>query len=169
MQSQTKINWTDIETAQEIAKTKDGKGKLIFIDCYTDWCGWCKVMDNKTFSDDFIAKLMNFYFISVKFNAEQKADISFNGNIYKYYGNGKRGYNQLASVLLQNKLAFPSFAILNNDLSSKTVLQGYIEKDEFEMIIVYLGEKYDSNLDYNTFKAQYQNEIKPQIIKKINK
>ncbi|MGC6414302.1 MAG: DUF255 domain-containing protein, partial [Bacteroidia bacterium] len=27
------------------------EGKIILIDAYTDWCGWCKVMDKKTYTD----------------------------------------------------------------------------------------------------------------------
>jgi thioredoxin-related protein len=168
--AQVKVQWTNIEQAQEIAKTKEGKDKLIFVDCYTDWCGWCKVMDNKTFSDETIATLMNYYFINVKFNAEQKEDITFNENVYKYQSSRGKGSHQLAGILLQNKLAFPSFAILNgNDLSSKTILQGYIEKNEFEPVIVYLGEGFDTKEDFDTFKARYEKEIRSTILKKIKK
>ena len=38
---------TDWSTAMQEAQTA---GKPIFVDAYTDWCGWCKVMDKKTFS-----------------------------------------------------------------------------------------------------------------------
>jgi thioredoxin-related protein len=167
--AQAVVNWTDIETAQEQIKVKANKGKIIFVDCYTDWCGWCKVMDNKTFSDETIVKLMNYYFINVKFNAEQKGDVTFDNKVYHYQAYGRGGANQLAGVLLQNKLAFPSFALLNSDLSSKTVLQGYIEKSEFEPMIVYYGESYDKLMDYEAFKAKYSSEIRPTIIEKISK
>ncbi|MDR1847831.1 MAG: DUF255 domain-containing protein [Bacteroidales bacterium] len=161
------VQWTDIENAQEQIKQKANKNKLIFIDCYTDWCGWCKVMDNKTFSDTLIAKLMNYYFISVKFNAEQKSDVIFNGTTYKYQLRGNRGINLLSPVLQQNKLSYPSFVILNADLSHKDMIQGYIEKGEFEMIVVYLGEGYDTKISYEKFKEQYNTDIRPQILKKI--
>ncbi|MDR0790641.1 MAG: DUF255 domain-containing protein [Bacteroidales bacterium] len=169
VKAQTNVNWTDIETAQEQIKLKANKGKFIFVDCYTDWCGWCKVMDNKTFSDDVIAKLMNYYFINVKFNAEQKSDVTFDNKVYRYQASGRGGANQLAGVLLQNKLAFPSFAILNANLSTKTVFQGYIEKSEFEPMIVYIGEGYDTKLDYEVFKTKYLTEIRPAIIEKVSK
>jgi len=36
------VNWLTFEQAVEKAKTEK---RPIFIDVYTDWCGWCKVMD----------------------------------------------------------------------------------------------------------------------------
>lgn len=29
----------------------DGEGKLVMVDFYTDWCRWCDVLDQKTFTD----------------------------------------------------------------------------------------------------------------------
>ena len=169
VKAQQSVNWTDIETAQEEIKLSANKGKLIFVDCYTDWCGWCKVMDSKTFADEVIYKLMNYYFVNVKFNAEQKEEVTFDNKIYKYQAQGRGGSNQLTGILLQGKLAFPSFAVLNSDLTTKTVLQGYIEKGEFEMVIVYLGEGYDTKMDYEVFKTKYASEIRPAIMEKISK
>ena len=45
--------------------------KYILMDCYTDWCGWCKTMDRETFPDAAVASLMQSKFISVKYNMEK--------------------------------------------------------------------------------------------------
>ena len=39
------IPWAD---ALKMAKEQN---KHIFVDAYTEWCYWCKVMDKKTFTD----------------------------------------------------------------------------------------------------------------------
>lgn len=44
--------------------------KLIFIDAYTDWCSWCRVMDKETFSDSSVANIMNEKFVPVKYEME---------------------------------------------------------------------------------------------------
>ena len=67
MQAQN-IEWKTIEQA---AKT-DSKSntKLYFVDFYTSWCGWCKKMDRETFTNPIVAKILNTYYIPVKFDAE---------------------------------------------------------------------------------------------------
>ena len=51
--SQDKINWMSFEEA--IARSKEDP-KHIFVDVYTDWCGWCKKMDASTFVDPVIVR-----------------------------------------------------------------------------------------------------------------
>ena len=41
------------------------------VDFYTSWCGWCKVLDRKTYSDDNVGKIADAKFISVKIDAEK--------------------------------------------------------------------------------------------------
>lgn len=70
------IEWLSFE---EAVKENDSDKKLIFIDVYTDWCGWCKVMDKKTFTDETVKSFMNDNFHNVKLDAEQKEQIQFAG------------------------------------------------------------------------------------------
>src|SRR6478609_1156618 len=68
------VKWLTFEQAVEKSKTEKRK---IFIDVFTDWCGWCKVMDKNTFSEPNVAKLLNEEFYPVKFDAEQTEDAVF--------------------------------------------------------------------------------------------
>ena len=77
--SDSTVNWLTFEEAVERSKTEK---KKIFIDVYTDWCGYCKVMDKNTFSQADIAQYLNENFYPVKFNAEQKQDITFRGHTF---------------------------------------------------------------------------------------
>lgn len=61
-------SWADAIT---IATTDK---KLIMVDAYTDWCGWCKVMDKKTFTDANVIEVLNKNFISVKKEMEKETD-----------------------------------------------------------------------------------------------
>jgi thiol-disulfide isomerase/thioredoxin len=46
------------------------ENKLIFIDCYTTWCGPCKNMAKKTFVDKAVGEYFNKNFICLKMDME---------------------------------------------------------------------------------------------------
>src|SRR6187455_2873333 len=75
------VKWMTFEEA--LQKSKKEK-RPVFIDVYTDWCGWCKVMDKNTFNDPQVSKLLNEKFYAVKFNAEQTEDVVFQGTTFKF-------------------------------------------------------------------------------------
>jgi thioredoxin-related protein len=119
----TKITWYDFETAIDL--THENK-KFIFIDIYTDWCGWCKKMDASTFKDSAVIEYMNTHFYAVKMDAETKDGIVYKGNLYEYKQyNAKAGYNTLAVSLLDSKLSFPSFVVLNKNEVKKGTIIGF--------------------------------------------
>ena len=64
--AQEKIQWMSFEEAVERCAEQP---KMVFIDVFTDWCGWCKRMDQSTFANPVIAKYMNEHFYAVKFDA----------------------------------------------------------------------------------------------------
>lgn len=64
------VTFTTITSWNEALALSKSTGKPIFLDAYTDWCGWCKVMDKETFSNAKVAKLMNASFVCVKMEME---------------------------------------------------------------------------------------------------
>ncbi|MFY8033451.1 MAG: thioredoxin family protein [Flexibacteraceae bacterium] len=58
-------------TFEEALKASKKQNKPVFIDAYTDWCGWCKKMDKSTFADAKVVEELNSKFIVVKMNMEQ--------------------------------------------------------------------------------------------------
>ncbi len=54
------------------------------MDVYTNWCGWCKVMDRKTYRINKLASYVNEHYYAVKFNAESKDSLVFNNKKYGY-------------------------------------------------------------------------------------
>ncbi len=107
----TNIEWLDFETA--IERNKKDK-KFIFIDVYTNWCGWCKKMDATTFVNPEVVNYMNTHFYAVKMDAESKTPIAYKDKLHEYQNYGNRGYNTLAVSLLDSQMSFPSFVVLNN-------------------------------------------------------
>ncbi len=150
---ETPVQWMTFE--QAIEKSKKEK-RPIFIDVYTDWCGWCKVMDRNTFSDPQVSKLLNEKFYAVKFNAEQHEDITFQGTIFKFVPSGGKGYHQLAAALLNNQLSYPTVVFLNEDFAMIQPLPGYKKADEFHKIAQFIGEGYYKTVKWDAFQTQYK-------------
>ena len=149
-----KINWL---TFEEAVKMNETAPRQIFIDFYTDWCGWCKVMDRNTFTDPNVVKIMNNYFYPVKFNAEGKEPVVFNGKTYNFVPQGNRGYHELAANIMMGEMSYPTFIFMNEKYEIVTPVKGYVAPAEFEPIASYIGlRKYDNNVDYEAYKAAYQ-------------
>jgi thioredoxin-related protein len=137
-----RIRWYTLEEAIELNKVEKRK---IVIDLYTDWCGWCKVMEQNTFNDPKVINYINKRFYPVKFNAERKESVRFNDKMYNYINSGRRGYNALALELSGGRLSFPSVIFLDEDQNIIQAIQGYIEPEKFIKIMHYFGEnKYQS-------------------------
>lgn len=132
-----KINWMTFEEAVKLNETAP---KKIFIDVYTDWCGWCTKMDQTTFVDPMIVEYMNENFYAVKFNAEQKEPVEFMGYTFVNDATGaKRSTHQLAAALLQGKMSYPSYVFMNEKNQALTVVPGYSKAEDFITILKYIG------------------------------
>jgi len=126
------ITWLDINKAAELANSSE---KMYFVDVYTDWCHWCKVMDKKTFTDPTVIEFMEQNFHNVKFNAEQTDMVTWNNTEYTYKPGGRRGIHGLAPLLLKNRLSYPSFAILDKDRNPIKVIVGYKKPDQLMAVL----------------------------------
>jgi thiol-disulfide isomerase/thioredoxin len=60
---------------KQIVKEARKSKKLIFIDCYTTWCGPCKLLDKNIFTRDTVADFYNATFVNTKFDMEKGTGI----------------------------------------------------------------------------------------------
>lgn len=121
---ENEMAWQDWNTAYKKAK-KDKK--LMLVDVYTDWCGWCKRMDANTYSKSKVQTAILKRCIPVKFNPEIK-DVK-----YDYKDKSLDGSELLYSFVNNpNEIGFPMTVIVdpaNNKL--RWVQMGYMEADAF--------------------------------------
>lgn len=139
------INWL---TFEEAVKAQEKQPRKIVIDMYTDWCGWCKVMDRETFSDPEIIEYVNKHFYAVKFNAEQKEPITFQGKTYNFVNTGRRGIHTLAYSLMQGKASYPSFVFLDEKFNNLGVSKGFKKPDAFISDLKQVAEYKGSSSSY---------------------
>lgn len=171
------ITWHSFE---EAAKLNAKEKKLIFIDLYTDWCGWCKVMDRTTFADPVVAKYMTEKFYAVKFNAEGKDPVKFYGPLSRYDSlkkekvvvmdtvvfkyeptAGRNGTHQLALALTDGKLAYPTFVILDSNFQRLDIIAGYQQAPIFETMIHFFGDGANTKMSFEDFKKDFKPQAQP--------
>lgn len=152
-----KIKWYSFQEAVELSKKTK---KKIFIDVYTDWCGWCKVMDRNTFTHPVIVKYMNEKYYAVKLNAEMKDTIFFNN--YTFVNpNPKtpRSTHQLASSLLNDKLSYPTVVFLDENFNMLTQVPGYQKPEQMEPILKYFGGNAYPNTSWDDYSKTFKGEV----------
>jgi thioredoxin-related protein len=152
------INWVSIEQAQELSKESP---KKIFMDIYTDWCGWCKRMDATTFSHPVIVDYINENFYAVKLNAEQSEPISFRGQVFVNENpGGRRSAHNFAVAVLQGKMGYPSFAFFDEDLNLVHAFSGFRPPESLEPILVFFNDEiYKTEPDLDKFIKEFQGQV----------
>ena len=147
------INWISWEEAVELSKT-DAQPKKIFVDVYTDWCGWCKKMDENTFQNPEVSKYMQDNFYMVKMDAEGKDPIEYQGKTFKFVPSGRRGYHELAAALLQGRMSYPTVVFLDEQLNMLSPVPGYQQVEPFMQIAKYFGENIYKDKDWQSYAGK---------------
>ncbi len=143
------IKWM---TFEEAVKKNKKKPKKIFIDVYTDWCGWCKKMDRETFRDPAVVEYMNKNFYAVKFNAEQKEPIKFKGQDFVNPDPSKpKVPHQLAVALLKQELRYPSYVVLDGESEWLNKLKGYKTPEDLLPVLKYYGSDQYKVMSWSEF------------------
>jgi thioredoxin-related protein len=146
-----KTKWMTLKEAIESMKNEK---RPILVDLYTDWCGWCKVMDKKTYSHKQVSEYLGQKFYAVKIDAESKQAIEWDGKSYPF--NAQYRTNEFALYLTQGQLSYPTTVIIPVDGTQPQAIPGYLEPKDFEMIVKYFGEGHYGKTPF----PQYQNSFK---------
>ncbi len=109
-------------------KAKD-EGKIVLMDAYTDWCGWCKVMDKKTFSEAEVMKLIEKDYIPVKLNPELEGSYEYEGTSYT----GKELINKLSDGKFGG---YPTCFFIFTKTKTVSMEVGYKEAAAFKEILI---------------------------------
>lgn len=104
------VYWEDLTLEQALKKAESGK-RMVFVDCYTTWCGPCKYMTSNVFPQEVVGDYFNSNFVCLKIDMEKGEG----PELVKRYG----------------IRAFPTFLILRPDGSVYHKLLGSGEADAF--------------------------------------
>jgi thioredoxin-related protein len=65
------IAWTSFKEGIERSKSEN---KKIYLHFYANWCGACRIMESKTFTDPAVIAYINENFIPIKVNADREQE-----------------------------------------------------------------------------------------------
>ena len=68
------IDFEQTKEWKKVLKKAKKEKKLIFVDCYTSWCGPCKMLAKDVFTRDEVADYFNTHFVCAKYDMEKDAD-----------------------------------------------------------------------------------------------
>lgn len=122
MSGEDKVRWLSWDEAVAL---NEQSPKKLFIDVYTDWCGYCKKMDRTTFIDSSIVMYLNEHFYAIKLNAEKEKEILFRDVLFKLRKAGKRQVHTLAYSLLEGKMSYPSFVMMDENFDRIAISPGF--------------------------------------------
>lgn len=156
--SSNKINWMTWDEVQVAMKKNP---KKVWVDVYTGWCGWCKVMDRKTFSNPDVIKYMNENFYAVKFDAEGQDEILFLGKTYKFAPEHRA--HMLAVQLMGGQMSYPTNIFMDEHFQNVVRVPGYQSVPNIQTIFTFLvsgTHKKNVTLDEyaKTFKPTWKEE-----------
>lgn len=119
------IEWYSWKDGYKIAK-KENKKMLVFVQ--TDWCHWCKRMEDKTFNNDEIFPTINNDFIAIKFNVEQKGTLKYEGKEYNAM--------ELISKLSNNEFrGIPATLFFDSNTNDNALEVGFLTPEEMTPLL----------------------------------
>ena len=100
---------------EALAKARKDK-KLLMVDVYTDWCGWCKKLDRDVYTAKTVQEKLTKDFVALKINPEKS---SKNAQLAKEFGTH----------------GFPHIVFLGADGKKVREIGGYLPAEDFAKVL----------------------------------
>ena len=102
------VSWSD-----DVFKQAKAEHRFVLLDLEAVWCHWCHVMDENTYKDADVIRLLRSHYITVKVDQDSRPDLS---NRYEDYG-------------------WPATVVFNVDGQEIVTRQGYLAPDQMAALV----------------------------------
>src|SRR5579864_618851 len=102
------VSWSD-----DVFKQAKAENRFVLLDLEAVWCHWCHVMDENTYKDPDVIRLLRSRYITVKVDQDSRPDLS---NRYEDYG-------------------WPATVVFNGNGQEIVKRQGYLDPDEMASML----------------------------------
>lgn len=147
IQDTKELTWYSFSDGLKIAKAEK---KKVLIDVYTDWCEWCKKMDEEVYTNSNVKKYLASKFILVKLNAESETKHTFQG----------QEYSETELAYIFGVEGFPTTIFIREDMQPITAVPGYFPADTFMKILTFIGDDYYTRMSFEDYleKTGYEKQ-----------
>jgi thioredoxin-related protein len=149
------IHW--ITSIDELQAKMQQNPKKVYVDVYTNWCGWCKKMEASTFQNPEVIKYINLNFYAVRLDAERQDVIHFMGKEYKFEPDKRM--NGFAYELLKNSpggISYPTSVILLENFQNPTPVPGYMTVGQLETVLTFFGDNTYRHVQWPEHQKNYK-------------
>ena len=123
------LTWQYYTNGMKLAKEQN---KPLMINFYADWCGYCRKMDNETFTDATVSRYLFEKFVLVKVNADVSKELSA-----AYFVRG-----------------LPNLWFVDSEGEKIAPLPGFAPPDNLMPILKFIGTKAYKNMTFKDFVEQ---------------
>ena len=142
------VRFMDNAPWSEVIKAAEQQQKLIFVDCYTSWCGPCQMLARQVFPREDVGALFNAHFVSVKYDVERGEGLAF--------AEARRDLIQAYPTMLVYNLDGRLLLRMVGSRSAETLIQGMTAFLEGKTWQDYEKEYNAGNRDYD-FVTEFLN------------
>lgn len=122
-------------------KQAGAEKKFVIIDFYTDWCKWCKVLEEKTYPDPAVKKIMDSSFVFEKYNPEKAPALNFQGKKYS-------GSDVARAFKIQG---YPTIMFLDSEGEIVGSIPGFVPPEIFVKILTFVKSGGYKNQKFDDF------------------
>jgi thioredoxin-related protein len=146
------IDWSS--SLDEAINHAYSRNKKVLVYIKTEWCGFCKLMEEHALADSAVITYINQKYEAVKLDAMRRRPTSFRGTRFEY--DERRHVNELAYLLLNKQMQYPGWVIMNRHAHILSPITGYMQTQDFLKALQYYGDNIYMVTSWEEYEANYQ-------------